>query len=336
MNVHVLSPQHGADRDRPDARFRDWLRCARRRPRPVCRGQGRARHPRRGATVQDYADAKSEVVEQILAAGGSGAAVGPSRARRSIPAGAGAGRRRWGPARAGSPGSRTSSARARVARSSPPGSSSRSAGRADPTGRGRSAPRPSGGCRCSTARRGGATGRAGLGPGDQRARGLPRVDLGCGGSRARAREEERLAGPQRADAGQVALVEQGGPDGVARRPAGWPAPSAGPSRARAGRGRGARRRCPRRWSARLRAGRGAARARSRSRCRRRPAGRRGAASARCPRGDSTRHCPSILQVRVQGDAGVEPVQQVLAAADHLERAWRRAGPASPDWGSAGR
>jgi GrpB-like predicted nucleotidyltransferase (UPF0157 family) len=66
VNVHVLSPQHGAVEIERMLGFRDWLRSHDddRDRYAAVKAELAARTWRR---VQDYADAKSEVVEQILA-----------------------------------------------------------------------------------------------------------------------------------------------------------------------------------------------------------------------------------------------------------------------------
>ena len=66
INVHVLSPGHGAGEIARMLDFRDWLRS---------HADDRERYAavkhelaaRRWRSVQDYADAKSDVVEEILA-----------------------------------------------------------------------------------------------------------------------------------------------------------------------------------------------------------------------------------------------------------------------------
>ena len=137
------------------------------------------------------------------------------------------------------------------------------------------------------------------------------------GSRGRGGQEERLAGPERADAGQVALVEQGGADRVGRGPQVGQGHREVPVRTEEVGARGVRRGCSPRWSARARAGRGAARARVHVAVPTRGTQVVRRSQRAVSAGVSTRHWPSILQVRVQGDPGVEPVQQVLAPADHL-------------------
>ena len=66
VNVHVLSPRHGAGEIARMLGFRDWLRThadARDHYATVKRELA----TRRWRSVQDYADAKTEVVEEILA-----------------------------------------------------------------------------------------------------------------------------------------------------------------------------------------------------------------------------------------------------------------------------
>lgn len=66
VNLHVLSPQHGAQEIARMLGLRDWLRSH-----PVDRDRyaavKRELARRRWRYVQDYADAKTEVVEEILA-----------------------------------------------------------------------------------------------------------------------------------------------------------------------------------------------------------------------------------------------------------------------------
>lgn len=65
-NVHVLSPRYGAVEIRRMLDFRDWLR-AHDDDRDRYEAVKRDLATRRWRTVQDYADAKSGVVEAILA-----------------------------------------------------------------------------------------------------------------------------------------------------------------------------------------------------------------------------------------------------------------------------
>jgi GrpB-like predicted nucleotidyltransferase (UPF0157 family) len=71
VNVHVLSPRHGAGEIARMLGFRDWLRSHDHdRDRYAAVKQELA--ARRWRYVQDYADAKSEVVEKILARAAQG------------------------------------------------------------------------------------------------------------------------------------------------------------------------------------------------------------------------------------------------------------------------
>ena len=65
INVHVLSPRHGAEEIARMLGFRDWLRND--DDRDHYAAVKRELAARRWRFVQDYADAKSEVVEEILA-----------------------------------------------------------------------------------------------------------------------------------------------------------------------------------------------------------------------------------------------------------------------------
>ena len=169
-------------------------------------------------------------------------------------------------------GSRTSSARAAPRRSSRPARSRRSAGTADPTGRGRRPSHRAAGCRCVIWTAWRRPGRAAGARGRRAARRSSRSSVVRRRPRVDPLEEQRLGGLQGADAGEVALVEQGRADRVRwRTRRGWRRPWPGPSPGRARPGRGARPGGPRRRSARGRACRAACRARSTSRCRRRRA-----------------------------------------------------------------
>ena len=66
VNVHVLSPQHAAVEISRMLGFRDWLRSHDddRDRYAAVKAELATRHWR---TVQDYADAKTDVVEEILA-----------------------------------------------------------------------------------------------------------------------------------------------------------------------------------------------------------------------------------------------------------------------------
>ena len=66
INVHVLSPRHGAGEISRMLGFRDWLR-SHADDRERYAAVKRELAARRWRFVQDYADAKSDVVEEILA-----------------------------------------------------------------------------------------------------------------------------------------------------------------------------------------------------------------------------------------------------------------------------
>ena len=121
-------------------------------------------------------------------------------------------RRRWGPGRPGSAGSRTSCAPEAPRRPSRPAPSRRSGGTDAPTARGPRRSRPGAGCRCvvwTAWRR--PRSRSGMRAVDDRGHGR-RVEVGRRGPRVDPFEEQGLGGVEGADAGEVALVEQGGAD----------------------------------------------------------------------------------------------------------------------------
>ena len=65
VNVHVLSPRHAAPEIRRMLGFRDWLR-ANEADRNYYAATKRALSTKDWRYVQDYADAKTAVVEEIL------------------------------------------------------------------------------------------------------------------------------------------------------------------------------------------------------------------------------------------------------------------------------
>ena len=68
VNLHVFSRRHaGATRSTRILGFRDWLRDPRRGPRPVRGGQARPGHAGDWKYVQNYADAKTDVIKEIQA-----------------------------------------------------------------------------------------------------------------------------------------------------------------------------------------------------------------------------------------------------------------------------